>query len=98
MPGSTFIRGTSGPHSPPDCVHKGPPCHSSTPSPLQEWGGKGGNRAPTETAPLRKLNFPSKDGEPMPKSIAWSIKQVQLSMASWYFYRPLAVTIVCLLM
>src|SRR5216683_4734383 len=27
---------TSGPHSPPDCVHKGPPRHSSPPSPLRE--------------------------------------------------------------
>ena len=25
-----------------------------------------------------------------------SVKQVQLDMISWYFYRPLAVTIVCL--
>jgi hypothetical protein len=26
---------TRGPHSPPDCVHKGPPSHSTPPSPLQ---------------------------------------------------------------
>src|SRR5205809_102504 len=48
--------------------------------------------APTEP------NLPRKDGEPMLQvHCIWSIKQVQLSMASRYFYRPLAVIIVYLL-
>ncbi len=39
--GSTSFRGTSGPHSPPDCVHKGPPGHASPPSPLRDVDSPG---------------------------------------------------------
>ncbi len=46
--GATSIRGRSGPHSPPDCVHKGPSCHASPPSPLRATG----------------MGFPRKNGEP----------------------------------
>jgi hypothetical protein len=57
----------------------------------------------TQSPRLRSLaptepSFPQKDGEPMLQvHCIWSIKQVQLSMASRYFYRPLAVIIVYLL-
>src|SRR5260370_20717378 len=52
-----------------------------------------GNRAPTET------EFSQQGWRAYAQvHCIWSIKQVQLSMASWYFYRPLAVTIVCLFM